>query len=235
MMRIGIIGAMEIEVRELQANLTHINTQKIASFLFHKGFIDNVEVVVLQSGIGKVSAAIATTLLIEKFHPNLIINTGTAGGLGNANVFDIIIATEVQHHDVDVTVFGYKIGQQAGQPIAFRPNEKLVSIAKEHTQKYVPNIITGLVVSGDSFINKPEQVAQIQRNFPTAKAVEMEASAIAQVCTQMETPFIILRAISDMAGEGDAHSYETFVAKAGKLSAKINIDLVKQFHLNFHQ
>lgn len=232
-MRIGIIGAMEVEVRELRAKLTKKTTQKITSFSFHQGFIDDVEVIVLQSGIGKVSSAVATTLLIERFQPDLIINTGTAGGLGNAKVFDIVIATEVRHHDVDVTVFGYEIGQQAGQPVAFLPHEQLVSIAKEHTQKHTENIISGLVVSGDSFINKPEQVVQIQKNFPTAKAVEMEASAIAQVCTQMKVPFLILRAISDMAGEGDAHSYETFVSKAGKLSAEMNIDLIRQFKLNF--
>lgn len=226
-MKIGIIGAMPIEVETLQQELADRKDSKIGTFVFSEGKIGNVTVVVCLSGIGKVSAAVGTAFMIERYAPDYIVNTGTAGGLGVAEVYNIILATEVRHHDVDVTAFGYEIGQQAQQPAAFLPNEKLLEVAKKVCAKHTNKLIDGLVVSGDSFISDPNRVLAIAENFPKALAVEMEAAAIAQVCYQLGVPFIVLRAISDKAGEGDATSYAKFVEEAGKLSAEINIDLIR--------
>ena len=226
-MKIGIIGAMEVEVELLQKALTNRETQTLHSFNFYIGQIGEHEVIVLLSGVGKVSAAVGTALLIEKYSPDLIINTGTAGGLKNVEVHDIILATEVRHHDVDLTAFGYELGQQSKMPAAFKPNEKFMQIAEDIITKHGEKANKGLIVSGDAFINAPEKFELIRNNFPTAKAVEMEAASIAQVCHQMNIPFIILRAISDIAGEGDAQSFNTFVKGAGAISAKINIDFIK--------
>jgi len=118
-MKIGIIGAMELEVQLLREKLQERKDTELFGFTFHEGRIGSYQVVVLLSGIGKVSAAVATALLINQFKPELIINTGTAGGLKDTRVYDIILATEVRHHDVDVTAFGYEIGQQAKMPPAF--------------------------------------------------------------------------------------------------------------------
>lgn len=227
-MRVGIIGAMQVEVSALQEQLKERKDTRIGAFLFSQGVLHGVDVVVCLSGIGKISAAIGTTLLIERYSPNCIINTGTAGGLTTAKVRDIILATEVRHHDVDVTAFGYKIGQQAQQPETFLPNRTLVGLARIVCEKHGEKLLEGLVVSGDAFISNPKRVEWIELNFPNALAVEMEAAAIAQVCHQFAIPFLVLRAISDKAGEGDATSYEKFVAEAGKLSATINMDLLKQ-------
>ncbi|ATA72442.1 5'-methylthioadenosine/adenosylhomocysteine nucleosidase [Capnocytophaga canis] len=228
-MKIGIIGAMELEVSTLRAKLNNVKTTKIGRFEFYEGELYGLSVVVLLSGIGKVSAAVGTTLLIEHFEPQLIINTGTAGGLGDTVVYDIILAAEVRHHDVDVTAFGYEIGQQAQMPPAFLPDKKWFDLAKKVAEKHSNQLHVGMVVSGDSFISEPQRLKIIETNFPKAKAVEMEAAAIAQTCYMMNIPFIMLRAISDKAGEGNAVSYETFVHEAGKLSAEINIDLLKYF------
>ncbi|MFK8301481.1 5'-methylthioadenosine/adenosylhomocysteine nucleosidase [Capnocytophaga stomatis] len=226
-MKIGIIGAMELEINTLKKELNDIKTTAIGSFAFHEGKIHGVSVVVLLSGIGKVSASVGTTLLIEHFQPDMIINTGTAGGLGTSSVHDIILASEVRHHDVDVTAFGYEIGQQAQMPAAYLPDDKWFQLAKSVAEKHSNQLHCGLVVSGDSFISDPKRLKQIENTFPKAKAVEMEAAAIAQTCYLLKTPFIMLRAISDKAGEGDASSYEKFVVEAGKLSAEINIDIIK--------
>ncbi|MFK8270246.1 5'-methylthioadenosine/adenosylhomocysteine nucleosidase [Capnocytophaga stomatis] len=226
-MKIGIIGAMELEINTLKKELNDIKTTTIGSFAFHEGKIHGVSVVVLLSGIGKVSASVGTTLLIEHFQPDMIINTGTAGGLGTSSVHDIILASEVRHHDVDVTAFGYEIGQQAQMPAAYLPDDKWFQLAKSVAEKHSNQLHCGLVVSGDSFISDPKRLKQIENTFPEAKAVEMEAAAIAQTCHLLKTPFIMLRAISDKAGEGNASSYEKFVVEAGKLSAEINIDIVK--------
>lgn len=226
-MKIGIIGAMEIEVNLLREALQERKDQTMHGFTFHEGKIGNHEVVILLSGIGKVSASVATALLIKEYQPDLIINTGTAGGLKDSKVFDIILATEVRHHDADVTAFGYEIGQMAKMPPAFFADETWLKKAEEHTQKYTTQLKKGVVVSGDSFISDENRRKWIEEKFPTALAVEMEASAIAQTCYIMGVPFLMLRAISDNAGEGDTISYETFVEKAGQLSAEMNIKFIE--------
>lgn len=226
-MKIGIIGAMELEISTLRSALQNLKITKIHSFTFYEGEIHARQVVVLLSGIGKVSASVSTTLLIEHFKPDVIINTGTAGGLGATSVHDIILATQVRHHDVDVTAFGYEIGQQAQMPPAYFPNQKYFDLAQSVAQKRSNQLHCGLVVSGDSFISDPVVLRQIQTKFPQAMAVEMEAAAIAQTCHLLNVPFVMLRAISDKAGEGNSISYEKFVKEAGKLSAEINIDLIK--------
>lgn len=226
-MTIGIIGAMELEVNLLQKELQ--NSEKIEryGFSFYSGTIGNHKVIVLLSGIGKVSASVGTSLLISMFSPDLIINTGVAGGLKNSKVYDIIIASEVKHHDVDVTDFGYALGQQAQMPEQFLPNEIWVERALKNCQKYSDAVYKGMVVSGDQFINNPNKKAWIETHFPQALAVEMEAAAIAQTCYIMKIPFLLIRAISDTANEGNVVSYETFVEKAGALSAQMNINLIK--------
>ncbi|MDO4763540.1 MAG: 5'-methylthioadenosine/adenosylhomocysteine nucleosidase [Flavobacteriaceae bacterium] len=226
-MKIGIIGAMEVEVEFLKEALKDRKDKIINGFEFSEGKIGNHEVVVLLSGIGKVSAAVATTLLINKYQPELLINTGTAGGLKDSKVYDIILATEVRHHDVDVTAFGYEIGQQAKMPPAFSSDENWLKKAENHCKKYSENIRLGVVVSGDSFISDRERKLWIEEKFPMALAVEMEASAIAQTCYILGVPFLMLRAISDSAGEGDTVSYDTFVEKAGHLSAEMNISFIE--------
>ncbi|MEJ8590589.1 5'-methylthioadenosine/adenosylhomocysteine nucleosidase [Riemerella anatipestifer] len=226
-MKIAVIGAMEVEIKHLCDALENPIKKEIHSFQFHIGTIANHEVIVLLSGVGKVSSAIGTCLLINHFAPDLIINTGTAGGLKEVQVKDIILATEVRHHDVDLTAFGYELGQQSKMPPAFIPDSFYVEKAEAVIKKHGINANKGLVISGDAFINCPEKFQWLKDNFRTAKAVEMEAASIAQVCHQMKTPFIVLRAISDIAGEDTTVSFDTFVTEAGKISAEINIDLIK--------
>lgn len=226
----GIIGAMELEITTLKAAIDNCKEVKIGRFAFYEGTLAGTEVVVLLSGIGKVSAAVATTLLIERYAPSLIINTGTAGGLGNTKVHDIILATEVRHHDVDVTAFGYEIGQQAQMPPAFAGDIHWSSEMKKVAQIHQHTLHYGQVVSGDSFISDPIRLEQIAKTFPEAKAVEMEAAAIAQTCYLLGIPFVMLRAISDKAGEGNAISYNEFVNEAGRISATIVQDFLASLH-----
>lgn len=226
-MKIGIIGAMEIEVRLLRDYLKNRKDTTLYNFTFHEGTIGNHQVIVLLSGIGKVSASVATALLINHFQPDLLINTGTAGGLKNTRVNDLVLASQVRHHDVDVTAFGYEIGQQAQMPSAFFPDEKWFQVAKKNCELHTSQFHTGLVVSGDSFISSAQRRSWIEAHFPEALAVEMEAAAIAQTCYIMNTPFLLLRAISDNAGEGDTISYDTFVEQAGTFSAEMNIRFIE--------
>lgn len=225
-MTIGIIGAMELEVSLLRDALQKRKDTTINQFVFHEGFIGENKVILLLSGIGKVSASVATTLLITHFSPDFVLNTGVAGGLSKSSIYDIVLASKVTYYDVDVTAFGYKLGQQAQMPDSYIPNPKWFEIAQANCLKYTPNLRIGQLVSGDSFVNTIEKKKWIQQNFPEAIAVEMEAAAIAQTCHIMHVPFLIIRSISDNASEGNTDSYETFVEKAGKLSAQINLDFI---------
>lgn len=227
-MNIAIIGAMEAEILHLTKALKNIQIKNLYGFTFYSGEIAQHTITILLSGVGKVSAAIGTTLLIEHYHPELIINTGTAGGIRDVEINDIFIASEVIHHDVDLTAFGYELGQSSKMPKAFRPDIRFLKKAKEIiTHQYSQRMAEGLIVSGDAFISAPEKFEWIKQHFPRAKAVEMEAASIAQVCHQMQTPFIIIRAISDIAGEGNNLSFNEFVKEAGKNSAEFNIKFIK--------
>lgn len=221
-MKIGIIGAMEEEIRLLKAEIPASKLTKIASFEFIEGQLGNHDVVLVKSGIGKVNASVVATLLVMQFGVQLIINTGTAGGLhSRLKVGDIVIADCLIHHDVDVTGFGYKKGQMAGMPEQYYPDSDYMRIAKHVCRLLNIEPILGSIVSGDQFINQQSDVRRIMKEFPQAKACEMESAAIAQTAYILETPYIIIRAISDSADEQAAVSFDEFVVIAGKASATI--------------
>jgi adenosylhomocysteine nucleosidase len=217
-MKIGIIGAMDEEIRILKEKMNNVQTTIIAGCEFHQGELNKKQVVLTKSGIGKVAAAVATTLLLEKFQPDTIINTGSAGGYDTTlNVGDIVISTEVRFHDVDVTAFGYEIGQMAQLPAAFPAQEKLIAIAEQAAQSLTSlKTITGLICTGDIFMADPEKAEIARKNFPTMAACEMEAAAIAQVCYQFKVPFVIIRSLSDIAGKKSEISFEQYLPIAAK-------------------
>lgn len=226
-MKIGIIGAMDEEIIILKEKLKNINTTVIAGCEFYQGQLNGKEVILTKSGIGKVAASIATTLLLEHFKPDSIINTGSAGGYDkNLNVGDIVISTEVRFHDVDLTAFGYEIGQMAQLPPAFIADKKLIDIAQNAAETIKDlNIIQGLICTGDIFMADPKKTEIARNNFPTMAACEMEAAAIAQVCFQFNVPFVIIRSLSDIAGKKSELSFEQFLPIAAK-NASILVEAI---------
>lgn len=228
-MKIGIIGAMEPEVAVLRDRIENLTTQTHACMAFHAGTIDGVDVIVSQSGIGKVAASVSTALLIEKFAPDCVINTGSAGGFDPAlNVGDVVIGTEVRHHDVDLTVFGYEMGQCAQMPAAYLPHPELARVATQAASSSAANIqvVQGLIATGDSFMADPAKVEYARANFPTMKACEMEAAAIAQTCHLFDVPFVVIRSLSDIAGKQSELSFEEYLVTAAKNSADMIIAML---------
>lgn len=225
---IGIIGAMEEEVAILKDKIENLEEIKIAHVIFYKGNLEGKDIILTQSGIGKVNVAISTTLLINQFKPDLIINTGSAGALDKSlNVGDVVVSDMVAYHDADARAFGYQLGQIPQMPAQFVADKKLIDKATEAIKQQQINAKTGLIVSGDSFIGTSEQRMTIKANFPQAMAAEMEATAIAQTCHQFNMPFIITRAISDLA-DGDAGiTFEAFLEKAAISSSEIVERLIK--------
>ena len=232
--RIGIIGAMDEEVELLKASLQNREDHEIAGYLLFTGKLHNKDIVLLKSGIGKVNAAIGTTILLQMFKPDCVINTGSAGGFDPAlNVGDIVISSEVRHHDVDLTVFGYEYGQVPQQPPFFTPDETLAAIAERCIARMEGmKTVRGLIATGDQFMNDPQRVERKRGLFPAMKAVEMEAAAIAQTCQQFSTPFIVIRALSDIAGKESGVSFDQFLVTAAKHSAEMIIAMIDELSVN---
>lgn len=229
-MTIAIIGAMEPEVAILKSKLKNIKELTIAEFVFYSGQIENKDVVLVQSGIGKVASTIATTLIIDKFQPEYVINTGSAGGFDpELKVGDIAVGDEVVHHDVDVTAFNYEFGQVPGMPATFKANAKLIDIAQQcisHLTDVTSKV--GLIATGDSFMCDPERIEATRKQFPSMLAVEMEGAAIAQTCHQLNTPFLVIRSLSDIAGKESPMSFDAYLEVASKNSSKLVLDLISR-------
>jgi adenosylhomocysteine nucleosidase len=229
-MKVAIIGAMEEEVQILRDKLEGGVVELIAGCEFTAGGTQGIEIVLLKSGIGKVNAAMSTTILLERYQPDYVINTGSAGGfLQTLNVGDVVISTEVRHHDVDVTAFGYEYGQVPGLPPGFKANELLVEAATQAVHELSDiQVVKGTIATGDSFMNDPERVEFVRSKLPNLYAVEMEAAAVAQVCHQYNVPFVVIRALSDIAGKESNVSFDQFLQKAALHSSEVVVSMVQQ-------
>lgn len=226
-MTIGIIGAMDEEVAILLKHMTEKKESEIAHCLFIEGKLLGKKVVLLKSGIGKVNAAMATTIMFERFAPDLVINTGSAGGYSETlEIGDVVISTNVLHHDVDATAFDYVYGQVPGMPAVYEADDALIEQAVQAMADLGVRGVRGVIATGDSFMDDPERVSVILKRFKDVIALEMEAAAIAQVCYQYDKPFVIMRALSDIAGKESSLSFEAFLAKAAENSSDLIMTMI---------
>jgi adenosylhomocysteine nucleosidase len=226
---IGLIGAMDEEVAVIKAWMTDIREESVAGCDFFIGQFEGKDVVLLKSGIGKVNAAVSTTLLLSKFQPDYVINIGSAGGYDpDLNVGDVVISDQVIHHDVDVTAFGYVMGQVPNMPEAYAAQQRLIDKAKAAVTAVTQvQAKVGLIGTGDSFMNDPIRVENVRATFPALIAVEMEAAAVAQVCFKFETPFVVVRSLSDIAGKESPQSFEEYLKVAAENSSLMIQQMLK--------
>lgn len=231
-MKAGIIGAMEPEVAILKEQLVDAKTTQVGGYTFYQGQLAGNDVVIVQSGIGKVAAALATAFLINEFKPDYVVNTGSAGGFEQSlKVGDIVISSEVRYHDVDVTAFGYEIGQLPANPAAYLPHPMLVDAAKSGIAQLTDiQTLVGLITTGDTFMTKDDDIAKARENFPTMAAVEMEGAAIAQTCHQLNTPFVVIRSMSDIAGKESPTSFEAYLETASVNSSQLVLNMLNSLH-----
>ena len=231
MKKIGIIGAMELEVEVLKEQMDVKNIVEKASMKFYEGILRGKDVVIVQCGIGKVNAGICVQILADLFHVDAVINTGVAGSLrAEINIGDIVVSTDACEHDMDVTALGYKQGiiPQMKESF-FKADRKLVEAAIEVCREVNPdiNVYEGRVLSGDQFISGEEiknKLIDLFGGFCT----EMEGAAIAHAAFLNEIPYVVIRAISDKA-DGSAHmDYPEFERAAAAHSAKLVENLVKR-------
>ena len=222
MSTVGIIGAMEVEVETLKKHMKVRRTVKKAHMEFCEGVLGGKEVVVVRSGIGKVNAAVCTQILVDDFKADTVINTGIAGSLkAEINIGDIVVSTDLVHHDMDAVNFGYPLGQiPQMDTFSFKADERLVELAEKACHEVNPEIqvFRGRIVSGDQFIADKEVKNRITGNFQ-GYCTEMEA--IAQAAYLNDVPFVVLRAISDKADDSASMDYPTFEAQAAEHCVKL--------------
>lgn len=199
--------------------------------MFTRGRIGGREVVLMQSGIGKVNAAWGTVMMVEGYRPDCVVSTGCAGGVdAGLGVMDVVVGREVMYHDVWCGP-GNAIGQVQGMPREFVGDEHLVSVAERLNADadHGARVLCGLICTGDRFITDPAELRRIKTSFPLCLAVDMESAAIAQVCHIMEVPFVSFRVVSDTPG-CDRH-FEQYTNFWGEMAAR-SFEITKRFIAN---
>jgi len=241
----AILGAFEQEITLLDDELTERREQKIEGISFVSGKLSGIKVVVAFTGIGKVNAAMTTTLLIEHFKPNTIIFTGIAGAVNpELQPGDIVIAEKTAHHDMGTIwpegLFHKGVKNRLDgleNPVFFNTDEQLLKLAKRAAEQVelssiqliagekTPKVVKGVVVTGDAFIASADKCAELRKKLG-ADAVEMEGAAVAQLCYQRQIGYLVIRSISDKADEGAVLDKQTFYIIAAKNSARLVAEMV---------
>ncbi len=224
-MKIGILAAMDVEMELILDELIDVEEIKMVGSTFYLGTLGNQEVVLVKSGIGKVNAAISTTLLIKEFECGLIINTGIAGGTKPLSHRDCIVAKSLQYNDFDLRFFGYEFGQVPQMPKEFVPSIESIVLIKKNLNKLNIAYKEAKVYSGDQFITSYEQLKNIDNT--SGIVTEMEGAAVAQTCVKCGVDFIVLRYISDIIGDKSQEDYFEFEKDMANQSANITIRLIK--------
>ncbi len=227
-MKIGIIAAMEEELKLLVENLEDKSQETVLSNVYYSGRYGEHELVLVQSGVGKVMSAMSVAILVESFKVDAIINTGSAGAVATGlNVGDVVVADTLVYHDVDLTAFGYDYGQMSMQPLYFHSDKTFVSTFEAVLSKEEITSKVGLIATGDSFIAGQEKIDVIKGHFPQVLAVEMEGAAIAQAAQATGKPFVVVRAMSDTAAHDANITFDEFIIEAGKRSAQVLMAFLK--------
>lgn len=224
--RIGIIGAMEEEVRTLISAMEEHQTEEVSGLVFHLGTLGGVPCAVVQCGPGKVNAAVCAQTLALRYNPRLLINVGVAGGVGeDIHIGDLVVASACVQHDFDTTATGDPLGtlflrrSEQKEDILELPCDRAASaVLEREAESIYGGAHFGIVATGDLFVADGAKSEEIGRLF-SAKAVEMEGGSIAQVCYMNRLPCVVLRAISDNANEKSHVDFPTFVHMAAEKTA----------------
>lgn len=223
---VGIIGAMEVEIKSLRALMKSAKEyDKLGRKLF-VGKINDIEVVLAVSGVGKVNAAVTTSIICESFNVEYIINLGVAGGVEPLESLDMVIADEICYHDVDLTAIEYEKGKLPDFPKMFKADEDIRAIAEMLAVDNDVKYHIGNIASGDLFATNLNCLKDLNENII---AIEMEGAAIAHTCTMYHIPFVALRVISDVIGsKNQAVSFNLVEDKAAHMASMFVLGLLKE-------
>ena len=222
-MNVGVIGAMQVELEYLLNNLEHTKEEH-RGITVYQAKINGNNVFIIQCGVGKVNASIATSILILDYKCDLIINSGIAGGVSPLHTKEVILAKNVAYHDVDVTQFGYMRGEIPGMPLFLTPREKDLDIVRNALEKLDIEFKEATVYTGDQFVSSYEQIKGLESG---GFACEMEGAAIGHTALKLGAGFVILRFISDVIGHpSQIDNYSLFEEEMALKSAKICLSVL---------
>lgn len=229
-MRIGIAGAMEVEVEDLIAALEGASKEERAGLTFYEGTLGPHEVVVVRAGIGKVAAGVCVSLLLDAFGCEAIINTGVAGAVApELSIGDIVVSQDAVYHDVDVTALGYALGHMPGQPAVFEASEPLATHLEAALASAVSpatRVVRGRIATGDSFVASVGERERILAQTGAA-CCEMEGTACAQVAHAHGALWVVVRAMSDTASGESVTEYPQFEARMAHKLAQAVVACIK--------
>ncbi|MDE6968192.1 MAG: 5'-methylthioadenosine/adenosylhomocysteine nucleosidase [Eubacterium sp.] len=232
-MKIGIIGAMEVEVSALKEAMKAEQVVTKAGMNFYEGMLEGTPVVVVQCGVGKVNAAMCVQILADLFHVTHVLNTGVAGSLNaDLDIGDILVSEIAIQHDVDVTALGYQPGKIPGfESREFAADTAMADAAVSACRQANPDVhaVQGRVVSGDQFISDNKIKEHLISEFH-GDCAEMEGASIAQAAVLNGIPFVVVRAISDKADGSAEMDYPSFEKEAAVHCANMVLEFVKSFH-----
>ena len=218
---------MDVEVQTLKENIENLTVTEKAGTEYYEGTLLGMPVVVVKCGIGKVNAAIGAQILCDYFDVTAIVNTGIAGSLcTQQNIGDMVVSSDVWHHDFDCVAFGYPMCRIPGMPQSFAADEKLIALAQQAAEQTGSTVRIGRIASGDQFVADPQLKEQITQRTQ-ALCTEMEGAAIAQTAYRNGVPFVILRCISDKADNSAEMDYPAFEAMAAQRCAKVAMTLAQ--------
>ena len=226
---IGIIGAMQVEIDELVPLISNLETKKINNRTFYVGKIEKMDVVVVECGVGKVNASITTTMLLENFKIDFIINTGVAGGLGNIKPLDLVIGDKLVYHDFDISALGYKKGVIPGYGKEFNTDSNIRKVVEAIAIENNISYKIGNIASGDIFATNKDVINGLDMDI---SAVEMEGCAIAHAAKIYNIPFVSIRVISDIIGEENQEtSFNLVEKKAADYASLFVLKIIKKLVL----
>ena len=229
-MKVGIIFAMEEEIKEFLKYLKLEKEYSIFDLRFYEGLIHGIDCVLVESGVGKVNAGRTTQILIDNMKVDFIFNIGVAGGISSElNVLDIVIGTSLVQHDFDITAFNHEKGYIPKVGTFIKSDDYLIYLANLVSSEF--NAKQGVIASGDIFVTDSKMSEKINKKF-NALCVEMEGASIAQVCNLDHIPFLILRSISDTPNNKNVLTYEKFLEESSKKIALFMTKILEQLSLN---
>ena len=229
MKKLGIIGAMAVEVESLKSEMANLTVVHKAGMEFYDGMLEGFPVGVVQCGVGKVNAAMCAQILCDCFEVTHLVNTGIAGSLcAELDIGDLLISSDAMYHDVDAQHFGYRMGEVPGMGVlTFEADPEMIEFAQSAAEAVNPgHSRIGRVASGDVFVAE-KAVKENIIAITQALCTEMEGAAIAQVAYRNKLPFVILRAISDKADDSAEMDYPTFEAQAAHRCAQVTRQMAK--------
>lgn len=219
-MVIGIIAAMDKEMKLLKELIPSYQKTVIAGVKFYRGQVGENIAIVVRGGVGKVNIAHATSLLCNLYKPNVVINTGIAGGLDPLETSDVLIGNHLVYHDVDAKGFGYELGQVPGMPKFYISDPKIVEDIKNILKSIEMPFYEGTILTGDTFVTSRHMLKYMP--FEKYVGIDMEGCAVAQICYLYQTPFVSLRFISDsIDSPNQIEEYQAFETEAANRSATI--------------